>query len=215
MKHYNLKGIYAITAPNQLPNSELFKCMQEAIKAGICAFQLRDKTHSNSEIKNFCLEANEYCMQHNTLFVLNDRVELALELQLEGLHIGIEDWENDEMQTLRQAFGGIIGISCYNDLDRAINAAKIGFDYLSFGSAFPSKTKPNAKQLDFNLLKKVASLKIPRCVLGGIDATRLKNTPEISQNCEMIAASSSIWSGGIECIAKNILALREAMGYKI
>lgn len=83
-----LKGIYAISDTLLTPKDKLEQSLQAAIQGGIALFQLRDKESCDEEIAELCPKLERICKDSNVVFVLNDRVELAINLKVEALHIG-------------------------------------------------------------------------------------------------------------------------------
>ncbi|CAM2864811.1 thiamine phosphate synthase [Helicobacter burdigaliensis] len=199
-----LKGIYAISDDRLIPYSKIFASLEEAIKAGISIFQLRDKVSKDIEIKNLVLELEDFCKETGVQFILNDRIDLAIRLKVSGLHIGKKEneelYSKEELRKIRQEFLGILGISCYDSLETAKRAYEIGADYVAFGACFSSSTKPHAKKLDLEIFSKFEAL--PKCAIGGINA---QNVSQI-KNAQMIACIQGIWEGNI---TQNIKALKQ------
>ena len=84
--------------------------------------------------------------------MLNDRVELAIKLQCDGLHVGKSDYYR--IKEIRAQFLGYLGVSCYGSLESAKKMEKLKVDYVAFGAFFSSSIKPNAKVIDTNIIKK-------------------------------------------------------------
>ncbi|MEJ2655425.1 MAG: thiamine phosphate synthase, partial [Acidihalobacter sp.] len=113
----------------------------------------------------------ELCHEHSAGLIVNDDVELAAASGADGAHVGRED---TDLESARARLGAqaVIGVSCYNRLELAKDAAARGADYVAFGSVFPSPTKPEAARADLDLLREArARLALPICAIGGIDAT--------------------------------------------
>ncbi|MCH5323228.1 MAG: thiamine phosphate synthase [Helicobacter sp.] len=197
-----LKGIYAISDEQLTPYETLQNQLQEAIKGGISLFQLRDKTHSDEEILEICQRLQQQCKENNVTFILNDRVELAIKIKAQGLHIGKKDemrpYNLEELLSIRKNFQGILGVSCYDDLNLAIQAKRIQANYVAFGACFKSLIKPEAKRVDLGIFKQCSG--IARCGIGGINAQNVALLREI----EMVACISSIWKGEIKENVKNL-----------
>jgi thiamine-phosphate pyrophosphorylase len=122
-----------------------------------------------------------------TLFVVNDNIELALSIGADGVHVGIDDCDAVSLAGIREQITRapllsrrkpfLIGVSCYNDLQRAKAAVSGGADYVAFGSFFPSPTKPDAVKADVSLIKAAKRmLDIPVVAIGGIT---LENAPQL------------------------------------
>ena len=108
------------------------------------------------------------CHAHGVPFIINDDVELAIQLNADGVHVGKED---ATPQSVRRELGpqAIIGVSCYDSVARAVAATKTGADYIALGSFFPSKTKPDASRCTKKVLKDVAArVRLPVVAIGGI-----------------------------------------------
>ncbi|MEJ2142556.1 MAG: thiamine phosphate synthase [Gammaproteobacteria bacterium] len=111
---------------------------------------------------------SQLCRQHQCLFIINDDTELALQVDADGVHIGQSDVS---LQDARRFLGKekIIGVSCNNQLQWAIEAQHSGADYVAFGRFFPSQTKPMAPQAEPDLLQQAKTqLSIPVVAIGGI-----------------------------------------------
>lgn len=202
-----LSGIYAISDTTLTPN--VTQALKIAIKGGISLFQLRDKTNTDVKLAPLCESLQKICKESGVTFVLNDRIELANSLQIEALHIGKKDdiapYSLRELEQIRKNYDGILGISCYGDLNLAQNALRIGADYIALGACFTSRTKPNAQTIDLNLFKEARRLGIPLCAIGGIDATNI----HLLKETDMVACVRSIWEGDI---IQNIKELKEKWG---
>lgn len=190
--------IYAISDELLTPAHTIETQLKEAILGGIKYFQLRDKHSLDSTLLLQCARLAEICANASVEFIINDRVELALELQKReipcGLHLGRDD-EKGEFARLREEFRGIIGISCYGDLERALKYEAQGADYVAFGSIFKSATKVDSAIVGTEILR-LAQEKIKRakiCAIGGINAQNLAEVGE----ADMVAMISAIWCDNI------------------
>lgn len=191
MKNNKLKGLYVITDDKLTPPEILKKSVIKAINGGAKIVQLRDKISDDDTIEKTSLMLQGLCREFGVLFILNDRVDLAKKLNLDGVHIGNEDYDN--FSKIREYFDGIIGVSCYGDLHLAKNMQELGADYVAFGACFSSTTKPNAQTIDLNIITKAKKeLTIPVCVIGGINITNLDLV--IAHKPDMICVISDIWS---------------------
>ena len=133
------RGIYVISDCKNYKADDLLEITENILSAGISLFQFRDK-HSKYEIKKLLAKKLQLlCKKHKTPFIINDDVKLAKEISADGVHLGKE---NIDINEARNILGGkIIGASCYNDLEYAIYAEKLGANYVAFGSFFDSPTK--------------------------------------------------------------------------
>ena len=162
------------------------------IDNSIKIFQIRVKSNfTNTKIK-VIKEVNTLCKTRGCKLILNDNIEITSELDLDGLHIGVDDIN---IVKAREYLGQkkIIGVSCYDNLDNAIYAQKYNASYVSFGSLYKTSTKKNAKKLNVDVFiraKKIIT--IPICLIGGIDTQNLKNVIEL--NSDLIAISKGLSS---------------------
>jgi thiamine-phosphate pyrophosphorylase len=163
-----LAGLYTIADTRYLDDARLLPAVGAAIAGGARVIQYRDKKHSAAERARHAGELATLCRRHDVLFIVNDDVTLAKETQADGVHLGREDVPLAEARKLLGA-QAIIGVSCYNELARAEQAAVQGADYVAFGRFFPSRTKPQAVQAGLDLLREAKKkLHIPVVAIGGI-----------------------------------------------
>ena len=133
-------GIYAITDCLHLTNNQVIEKSEIILRNGVALFQYRNKNNRNDKTIDLANELQSLCKQFNVPFIINDDVELAKQVSADGIHLG----KNDQNITSTRDYLGsiIIGLSCYNDFNRAIEAEQAGANYIAFGSFFPSQTKP-------------------------------------------------------------------------
>lgn len=206
----HLQGIYAISDEILTPYDILPQCLESALKAGIKIFQLRDKSHSDTWLYPKAKELMRLCEAYNALFVLNDRLTLALRLNAPALHLGKDDGAITEA---RARFKGILGASSYGSMQRAQELESLGVDYVAFGSFFPSPTKPNAPRAPLEILESAkATLHIPLCAIGGISTMNIS----LLKNADMCAVISALWQSKekdidsyLQAIYQNAYALQQ------
>jgi thiamine-phosphate pyrophosphorylase len=162
-----IRGLYAIT-DEHLRAKELLTKTRQLIKGGTGMIQYRNK-HSGQEQHLHCVyELLSLCRQQHVPLIINDDVELAKSCGADGVHLGEQDMP---LEQARAILGprAIIGVSCYNELNRAIIAQSAGADYVAFGSFFPSPTKPDAVYAPVELITQAKTqLSIPVVAIGGI-----------------------------------------------
>jgi thiamine-phosphate pyrophosphorylase len=180
-----LQGLYAITPTAASDADTLARQVEQAVEGGARLIQYRNKS-PNSPVQQAARfeEARallSICRHHQVPLIINDDVALAAKLDADGVHLGGEDMACLEA---RERLGprAIIGISCYNQVDRALTAQAQGADYVAFGRFFPSRSKPQAVQAELGLLQQARQqLRIPIAAIGGI-------TPE---NCRALIAAGA------------------------
>ena len=194
---YNFKkGIYLIS-PSKIEDLTQFRKDLQFIlkKVKVSCFQLRLKNVSEDEVIEAINIIRPVCIKFNTNFILNDNVELAAKYACDGLHIGQFD---GTLNDVRKKFQGIIGVSCYNSLERGLEMASMGANYVSFGAFYQSKTKPEAVKCEVSVLKEFTKKsKVHACVIGGINSANAKILVE--NGAYIVALSSAIWD-----LKKNI-----------
>ena len=126
-------------------------------------------------------------------FIMNDRPDLAAELECDGVHVGEEDMPYAEARRLLGP-NHIVGVTCGASRDRAITAAEAGADYIAFGAFFPSMTKTATKhRADAELLRDWSETTVvPCCAIGGI--TQQNCGPLIEAGADFLAVIGAIWS---------------------
>ena len=207
MSFNKLNGLYIITDDILTPSHSIIEQVEKAILGGAKIVQLRDKMSSDEVIRKKALELQSLCEKYNAIFVLNDKVELAIELGLSGLHIGKSDYHR--IEEIRKNFSGYLGVSCYGDVAFAKEMQKLGIDYVAFGPFFTSPTKPNSNVVDLEVLTKAQEeLDIPVCAIGGLNNDNIADI--MKHKPDMIALISDIWkSDNIQDKAKIFASLYE------
>ena len=129
-------GLYAITDSTLIPPGQLTNFVSLAIAGGASVIQYRDKQAPDHERYREATALATLCRQHNIPLIINDDADLAAAVGASGVHLGRTD---PPIRQTREQLGprAIIGVSCYNDLERAIAAAQAGADYVAFGRYIP------------------------------------------------------------------------------
>jgi thiamine-phosphate pyrophosphorylase len=165
-----LHGLYVITdhALQQHRQSPLAVMVEAAIRGGARIVQYRNKTSSRPEQLAEAGTLAALCKQHDVLFLINDDVPLALEVNADGVHLGQSD---SALLDARKMLGAerIIGITCHDRLELALAAQSAGADYVAMGRFFPSVTKPEASPASLASLQHARTrLTLPIAAIGGI-----------------------------------------------
>ncbi len=162
------RGLYAITDTGLVPPDRLVDDVEAAILGGAVMVQYRDKTSDRPSRLEHTRALLSLCGRHAVPLIINDDVELARRVGADGVHLGRDD---PPVSRAREALGtgAIIGVSCYNQPERAFQAQAAGASYVAFGRFFGSSTKPLAVQSSPEMLREVVpSLSVPVVVIGGI-----------------------------------------------
>ncbi len=185
-----LHGLYVIT-PGYADTRQLLDTVEQAIDGGAGIVQYRDKSTDTRHRLHQADALAALCRRTDTLFLVNDDVELALACNAQGVHLGRDD---QPLHAARRRLGdqAVIGISCYNRLERALQAQDEGADYVAFGAFFPSTVKPGAVRAEPRLLAEARHrLSLPVAAIGGI---QLDNAAQlVAQGADMLAIISGLF----------------------
>lgn len=160
------RGLYAITQTDNKSMTTILSEIEQVLSGGAVMVQYRDKNPQNARL--LASELVVLCHQYHVPLIINDDVELALQVAADGVHLGKED---GVVAHARQRLGhsAIIGVSCYNSVDRAIEAQRDGADYVAFGRFFTSSSKPLAAPAELHTLQEAKRvLTVPVVAIGGI-----------------------------------------------
>ena len=198
--------IYAISDDLLMPENLALEYVREILECGVKFFQFRSKKAVKNE--NLASEILNLCEKFGAKFIVNDDVKFAKKIGAKAVHLGKED------EGIKEAFeilgkDAYVGVSCYNDINLAINAAKNGASYVAFGSVFASPTKPNAPKCDLEVVKEAKQiLNLPVCVIGGINETNIGSLSHAKP--DLIAVISAIYKdGNIKENIKNLQRIIE------
>lgn len=199
---FNARGLYAITNG---PRRDLEDAVEAALRGGACVIQYRDKTKDQARRNGEATQLARMCARKKIPLIINDDVDLAIACGATGVHLGADDASVAETRA-RLGDNAIIGVSCYNSLDRADRAADDGADYIAFGAFHPSSTKPLASVATPELLVVAKSIGLPLVAIGGITPD---NAPElISAGADCIAVITSLFDADdIEAVARRFSLL--------
>ena len=174
---FMIKGLYAVT-PDTLNTEQLCLKVEQALQGGASMLQYRNKAADTSLRLRQATALLALCRSYQVPLIINDHLDLCAQIDADGLHIGATDCD---LGAARRLLGAdkILGASCYNRLDLAIQAEQAGASYAAFGACFASNTKPNAPvaSLDLFALAK-QKINIPLVAIGGIT---LENAPQVLQ----------------------------------
>ncbi|MDD5267017.1 MAG: thiamine phosphate synthase [Methylococcales bacterium] len=160
------RGLYAITQTHNKSGDTIINEVEAAIRGGAVIVQYRDKNPADALF--LAIELVKICHKHKVPLIINDDIELAASAGADGVHIGKED---SALAHARKSLGSdaIIGVSCYNFVEQALDAQGQGATYVAFGRFFPSSSKPLAAPAKIEtLLQAKLALKIPIVAIGGI-----------------------------------------------
>jgi len=203
-----LRGLYAVTDPALIASDRLAAAVTLAIRGGARLVQYRNKSANADQREQEAASLVAVCRRYGVPFIVNDDVELAAATAADGVHLGRDD---PQITAARQRLGprAIVGVSCYNELERGRAAAAAGADYLAFGRFYPSRTKPAAISAGIDLLRSARTeFSQPLVAIGGI-------TPEnggrlVVAGADMLAVIHGVFGqSDIEAAARRYAGLFE------
>ncbi len=196
------RGLYAIT-PDGKTDDEILKFTEAVLKGGAVLVQYREKNRTDKI--DLAKKLLKLCHAYNVPLIINDNVELAENIKADGVHLGKDDGSILDARW-RLGESAIIGVSCYNSLDRAIEAEKNSVNYVAFGRFFTSNSKPLAAPAEIGTLtaaKKILTL--PIVAIGGIlpeNGALLLNT-----GADILAVIGGLATNNPELSAQNYSTL--------
>ncbi|MFI4922980.1 MAG: thiamine phosphate synthase [Burkholderiales bacterium] len=200
-----ISGLYAIT-PDLAETQKLIQQVRLALEGGARLLQYRNKSADQSLKLQQATALICLCRDFAVPLIINDNLDLALEINADGIHLGAQDCLISDAKSKLGA-DKIIGASCYDDLQRALSAEAEGADYVTFGSFFASTVKPNALRAPLKLLRQAkARLTVPVVAIGGIN---LENAGSlIAAGADAVAVISALFNAkDIRETAKSFAAL--------
>ena len=171
-------SVYLVTDSRNNTEEEFLSTIEEAIKGGTTIVQLREKTASTRDFYQLALKVKEITSKYGVPLLINDRIDIAIAIDSDGVHVGQDDMPAD---IARAIIGDekILGVSA-STVDEAIKAQVDGADYIGSGAVFPTSSKDDADSVSKEELKEIVdSVDIPVVAIGGINldnASLLKDT---------------------------------------
>ncbi len=202
---YDMKavtGLYAIT-PEMAHTERLLGMVSQAISGGARLFQYRNKSAGHERRLEQATALRKLTGEAGARLIINDDFELAMRVSADGVHLGRDDFTGQPVPGFisamrQQALASgipsfIVGISCYDQLERAIAAENAGANYAAFGSFYPSATKPDAVRASPALIVAAKrQLALPIVAIGGIT---VQNAPElIAAGADAVAVVTALFN---------------------
>lgn len=202
-----ISGLYAIT-PDEADTAELLRKVRLALQGGARVMQYRNKA-ADAALRLRQAEALRGLTREFAVpLIVNDDVALAQQADADGVHLGGADGSVAEARAVLGS-GRLIGVSCYNRLALAHEAASLGADYVAFGSFFASTVKPEAVAATLDLLRQARrELTVPLVAIGGI--TPQNGARLLEAGADALAVISAVFSApDIEDAAREFSNLFE------
>jgi thiamine-phosphate pyrophosphorylase len=165
--------IYPVTCERLSAGRSNLEVLEAVIRGGAKIIQLREKDYSTSDLYQLALRFREITARAEVLLIINDRMDIALAVEADGVHLGQDDLPLSMARNLAPEL--LIGISTHS-LEEALEAERNGADYINIGPIFPTKTKTGA---EFSLGPEVidvirGKIEIPFTVMGGINESNMQ-----------------------------------------
>jgi thiamine-phosphate pyrophosphorylase len=195
------RGLYAIT-PEEADTGVLAYKVRQALAGGARMVQYRNKSADAALRRDQSSTLLALCRTARVPLIINDDLDLAESLGADGLHLGREDMP---IAAARARLGRdkLLGASCYDRLDLAVKACSAGADYVAFGSAFPSTTKPGATRAPLSLYREAkARLSCRIVAIGGITSENAQAV--LAAGADAVAVISALFDApDIELCARE------------
>ena len=198
-------SLYLCTDRDLMSTNTIEESVEQAILGGCTIIQLREKNCSSLEFYETAVNVKKITNRYNIPLIINDRVDIALAVHADGVHVGQSDLPCSVVRKIIRE-DKIIGVSA-STLDKAVKAEKSGADYLGVGAIYSTNTKTNADITTIEELKKIRkAVKIPIVVIGGINKNTLKNFKDCGIN-GLAVVSAIISQKDIKSAAQELLQM--------
>lgn len=184
--------LYLITPPRIDDVAAFARLLDDTLATGhVACLQLRLKDVPDAVVVDTAKKLMAVCHQHDVAFILNDRADLAAELDADGVHLGQHDGDVRSARTL-VGHGKDIGVTCHDSMHLAFEAGEAGADYVAFGAFFPTETKETEYQPELDILTAWDEVtNLPCVAIGGIT---VDNCREVAKaGAHFAAVSSGVW----------------------
>ncbi|XP_076899535.1 thiamine biosynthetic bifunctional enzyme TH1, chloroplastic-like [Bidens hawaiensis] len=203
--------LYAVTdsGMNKRWGHSITDAVKSTIEGGATIVQLREKDAETGEFLEAAKACLEICHAHNIPLLINDRVDIAMACDADGVHVGQSDMPVNMVRALLGP-DKIIGVSCKTP-EQALKAWADGADYIGLGGVFPTNTKANNRTIGLDGLKTVClASKLPVVAIGGINLTNARSVMELGMvNLKGVAVVSALFDR--ECVAAETKKLHDLL----
>ena len=201
--------LYAVTDRSWLNGRTLYEQVEDALKGGATFIQLREKKLDKEDFLKEAIEIQALCRQYHVPFVINDDVDIALQIDADGVHVGQSDMEAGDVRT-KLGPDKIIGVSAQT-VEQAVLAEQRGADYLGVGAVFPTGSKDDADDISHDTLQAICeAVQIPVIAIGGISKN---NVPQLKGRgiCGIAVISAIFAQSDIQAATEELKNLTEKM----
>ncbi len=207
-KTKRLSGLYVIIDTQALKGRRHVEVARQVIRGGAKVIQLRDKTLSQKELLPIAHQLKNLCTEQGVLFIMNDYLDLAIETEADGLHLGQSDLPVAVARKLLP-IDKIVGCST-TTVETALAAQAEGADYIAVGSMYPTSSKETAEVVGLEMLRQVRpAVSVPLVAIGGI--TKINAAEVIAAGADAVAVISAVLGADSpEAAAREIVKRIEA-----
>jgi thiamine-phosphate pyrophosphorylase len=197
-----LSGLYVIIDIQVLKGRNYLEVARQAIQGGAGVIQLRDKVSRKADLLPVARELKTVCTKNNVLFIMNDYLDLALETDADGLHVGQDDLPVSVARRLLP-LDKILGCST-TTVEQALEAQADGADYVAIGSIFPTSTKEVVTVVGVERLRQVRQVvSVPLVAIGGITRDNVREV--IAAGADSAAVITAVlWADSPQAAAQQI-----------
>lgn len=187
--------LYAVTSLERDTDSILTQ-IEDAYKGGVDIVQLRSKALSDSSMLRLGKKIRQVAIHSRKLFFVNDRIDIALALEADGVHLGQDDMPLTEAKKLIRRSGVKLRIGkSTHSLKQAQSSIVEKPDYIGVGPIFETPTKPSYDAVGLQLIRQVSSqISIPFVAIGGIDINNIDSV--LQAGATRVAVVRAIFSNG-------------------
>ena len=192
-KYHSGKPLIYLISPSKIDIKSFPGILSKVLDTQMVnVFQLRLKNYNDLDLIKITSLLYKICKKKNVTFILNDRIDIAKKINVDGVHIGKED---GSIKYARNILGNlkVIGSSCYNNKSLSIKSQNLGANYVAFGAFFKTETKKNTTKIVLSDFKNIRrNIKIPIVGIGGLNKFNIKKL--IYLKPDFLAFCSSIWN---------------------
>lgn len=184
------RKLYLVTSSDKFDSDDEFlDAVASSLKGGVDILQLREKNSSAKRIIELGKKIRQLCSLYDTIFIVNDRIDIAKIVEADGVHLGQDDADVD---SAREILGNsaIVGISTHAP-EQALKAVEDGADYIGVGPVFTTPTKPGRASVGLEYVKWASeNIEIPFFAIGGIDLSNVNDV--LSSGAKKVAVVRAI-----------------------
>jgi thiamine-phosphate pyrophosphorylase len=201
--------LYTVTCEELSNGRTNYEVLNAVIAGGGKIIQLRDKKCGKERFLEMAKDFRRITAEAGILLIINDYIDVAIEVDADGVHLGQEDFSIEEARKIAPDL--IIGSSSHN-LDEALAAQSAGADYVNIGPIFPTGTKQHLKVVGVEMIKEIVPhLHIPFTVMGGIKITNINKV--LQTNAKKIAVVTAVTMA--DDMTAAVKELRAVIGKKL